>query len=331
MIGYSTTLLVILSSVFYCISLGVTVPAYVELRDSPNRTESFHVIALSCNVFTIVSFLFLLIVSICAASWAHHSSTDEEKKYNFYTPMSYVTVILAESIAIAGTSIASVLLMFSGIVKTSLVWAAAGLNLVAAGVGVVTVVVASLVLLISKRRRHCSLLGAVVFIVQDILVVTALVAALLTIFFHNNITVSLRETSSTDYRIGLCAAFFSSFAASLFFFSMFICSRLIINYEKKWVKDEQKASYPKFAMKMVIVWIILTVGNVISGGLMMAVSTRIPSSATHHEFLGYLIGAFNFITFGISLVVLIVAIIIYVSCVPSSKAQGTAQQRTVPL
>ena len=309
-VEYSTTIFVILSAVLYCISLCVTVPAYFELRDSSNRMDSFHTMALSCNVASIVFFLTALVVSIVFACLARHSSTDGEKIYNFYTPMSYATVILAESIAIAGTTVAGILLMFSGIIKTSFVWAAAGLNLVAAGGGVVAVVVASLVLLTTKRRGHCSLLGAVTFIVQDVLVVMSLVAALLTIFFHTNVTV---HYGITEYRKGLSAAFFSGLTGGAFFLSMFVCYSLIICYETKWVKDKQKAAYgPRVAMVMVLVWLLLTVGNILSGGLMISVSTRIPSDATHHESLGYLVGALNYINPVVCFTVLIVATAIFV-------------------
>ena len=317
LIGHSTFTCVTLAAVLYCIALCVTVPAYVELRDSPNRTDSFHTMALSCNVASILSFLAVLVVSIVFACLAGHSSTDEKKKYNFYTPMSYATVILAESIAITGTMVAGLLLMFSGIVKTSLVWAAAGLNLVAAGGGVVAVVVASLVLLTTKRRGHCSLLGRVTFIVQDILVVMSLVAALLTIFFHTNVTV---QSSVTEYRKGLSAAFFSGLTGGAFFLSMFVCYSLIICYETKFVKYKEIAAYgPRVAMVMVLLWLLLSFGNILSGGLMMAVSTRIPSDATHHESLGYLVGALNFINPVVCFTVLIVATVIFVC----STSQGT--------
>ena len=323
LIGHSTFTCVTLAAVLYCIALCVTVPAYVELRDSPNRTDSFHTMALSCNVASIVSFLAVLVVSIVFACLARHSSTDGEKIYNFYTPMSYATVILAESIAITGTTVAGLLLMFSGIVKTSLVWAAAGLNLVAAGGGVVAVVVASLVLLITKRRGHCSLLGRVTFIVQDILVVMSLVAALLTIFFHTNVTV---HSSVTEYRKGLSAAFFSGLTGGAFFLSMFVCYSLIIWYEKMWVKYKEVAAYgPRVAMVMVLLWLLLTFGNILSGGLMMAVSTRIPSDATHHESLGYLVGAFNFINPVVCFTVLIVATAIFVYY---TSRQGTTSIST---
>ena len=326
-LGYSTTILVISSAVFYCVSLCVTVPAYVELRDSSNRTDLFHEIALSCNVvFISVSFLALLTLSIPFACLAHHSSTDEEKKSNIYTPVSYVTIILAESIAIAG-----ILLMFSryGIERPSLVWAAAGLNLVAAGVGVVAVVVASLVLT-TKRRGHCSLLGAVTFIVFDVLVVMSLVAALLTIFFHTNVILKQRGSSSTNHFNEMCAAFFSSFTAGALFLSMFVCYSIIVCFEKRWVTDKQRAAYPKVAMVMVLMWILLTVGNIISGRLMMAVSARIPSSATHyeHDSLGYLVGAFNFITFGVGFVVCIVAIIMFMYLPTRHKEQLNNDKRS---
>ena len=307
-IGVSITFLVVLSVVIDCVSLAVTVPASFKLHTGHGEA----IIAMICNgVSLAASFFTLLFVTVPSATVCCSKANNHES--NCCTPTYYVSIIVAELIAVGGTMVAGILLIFSvenykDIISdrevATLAQAAAALNFTVSGFSVVVVVLVVLIWMSDGEKRFCcDLPGACAFIGLAALTVTTLVAALLTILYA--VFVPNYSDGGRDSQIstmGIAAAALSGLAAGALLLGICIGSPFIC------LSDREGHSYFKIALfvSLVWAWAFLTAGTIASGGLMMKIGGDFATDESLSpgeglnmvsvSAMAYLIGALNFFT-----------------------------------
>ena len=194
---------------------------------------------------------------------------------------------------------------------SSFVRAAAALNLTAAVFGVAVIIVTLCICMAypdEEKRRCCSKASGCAFISLAVLLVSCLVAALLTIFYGFFIATYSEEGGySENSSRGVWASIFSGGAAGALICGMCIGGAAICYTEK----DEK--SHPTVLLVVPCIWALLTGGTVVAGGLMIRVGQSFSSDEVLNSDLllnresissmGYLIGALNFVTTLVAVVV----------------------------
>ena len=297
--------LVAVSVVIDCVSLALSIFTYLTLDTGVGEA----VIATICNGVTLfVAFFTLFFVTGPAAITCCCKSDDEP---NCCTPTYYASIVVALSIAVIGTTVAGVLLIFSisnyeellsDGDMSSLGRTAAALNFTAAVFGVAVIIIVLGICMTDKGKRHCcSKIGGCAFIFLAILLVSCLVAALLTIFYGLFITdYSEKGGNSENYTRGFWAQVFSGGAAGVLICGMCFGGPVICFFMKDG-KDHVTSS-----LAVSCVWALLTAGTIVAGIFLMVVagsyssdeslSSNFQLNRSSVSAMGYLIGALNFAT-----------------------------------
>lgn len=324
-VAFGIGILVSIFVVIDCVSLALSVAAVFKLE--PYSTNSESLIAVICNVVTVVvSFLVLLLVT-CPACICICCRDDDN---NCCTPTYYASVVVAASIAVIGTLVAGILQIFtvynyeqvlSDNKVSSYLGAAAALNLIAAAFGIIMITATFCTCSSMEENWYCNEkrhYRMIAFLSVTFLLISALVAGLLTIFVSFFITdYSEDGGNSPNSTRATVAVFFSGGAAGCLLIGIciggpFMCS---------WGKNIMTI----LCLTMCIL-ALLSAGTIVGGGLMMNVGQSFSSEALDPDVplnresistMGYLIGGLNFLTVVIATVVCCIGSIYY--CHPRNE------------
>ena len=285
--------------------------------------ESFT--ALNCNVANVgLSFIVLLSVTLPACIC--------KNGMNCCTPTYYISVVVAGSISVIGTSLAGILLIFavynhedilSDSELSSFGRAAASLNLISAILGVIVIVTALLLAVLGTNTSEdskctceitnscfccdedskCTSESIIALILVTFLLISILVAAFLTMFSSSFVFEYSEDANSVNNDRVLWASFSSGGAAACLLIGFCVGGPFVCCYGRR-----DKTTVIRVIM---CIWALLASGTIIGGGLMTKIGqsfsseetldpdtplNRVPISA-----MMYFIGGLNFLTTAIAI------------------------------
>ena len=317
--GLVISFLVSIVVVIDCISLALSVAAFFKVSDYSMSDETD--LALVCSgIFLGLSFVLLLVVTLPACICCRK---DDEIKCCTFTY--YVSVVIAGSIAVIGTLVAGILQTFSvsnyeeissDSSVSSLVGAAAAMNLLASAFGIIVITVAMVIIIratfggipwddekfLEEEEIYYRIGRVFALVIINILFISSTVAALLTLFTSFFITNYSQDSSdSGNYVRATVAAFFSIIAVACLLLGFCIGVPLIYHPCSDCSQDKVR-----ILSVVLCVWAFLAAGTLISGGLMMAVGKSfssdenlnpdLPLNRASISAMGYLIGVLNLVT-----------------------------------
>ena len=283
--------------------------------------------ALICNASHVgVSLIILLSVTLPACIGKSYK--------NCCTPTYYISVVVAGSISVIGTSVAGILLIFavhnyknilSDSELSSYGRAAASLNLISAIIGVVVIVTALLLAVLGtnickgskctceitnscfccKEDSKCTGESITALILVTFLLISILVAALLTMFSSFLIVAYSSDApgDSANYERASVATFFSIGAAACLLLGFCVGGPFVCCYGGRYKSNVICA--------IMCTWALLASGTVIGGGLMIKVGQSfsseemlnpdIPLNRAPISAMGYFVGGLNFLPTAIAI------------------------------